>query len=78
MQKPETTQQPAPQPLQLLRLPEVVRLTGLKRSQIYLLQSRGTFPKCIKLGKRAAAWVAGEINSWVADRIAASRPELLK
>jgi prophage regulatory protein len=62
-------------PLQFLRLPEVEKLTGLKRSQIYLLQSRGTFPKCIKLGKRASAWIAGEVNGWLLERIAASRPD---
>ena len=77
MQKAATPppEPPATGPLQFLRLPEVEKLTGLKRSQIYLLQSRGTFPARIKLGPRAAAYLAHEVNGWIAARVAESRPE---
>lgn len=57
----------------LLRLPEVEKATGLKRSAIYADIQRGTFPAPIRLTKRAVAWPASEIAEWVNTKIAASR-----
>lgn len=61
--------------VRFLRLPEVLAITGLSRSQIYRLEadSASQFPKHIKLGASASAWVEGEVLQWCADRIAASR-----
>ena len=57
----------------ILRLPAVKTRTGLSRSTIYLRVSQGTFPKPVSLGVRAVGWVEEEIQSWLAERIAASR-----
>lgn len=57
----------------LLRLPSVEARTGLKRSAIYAGMKAGTFPACVKLGPRAAAWPLSVIESWIADRIRAGR-----
>lgn len=54
----------------LLRLPEVENATGKKRSAIYAEISAGTFPAPVKIGARASAWVAAEVQSWIASRIA--------
>ncbi len=54
----------------LLRLPEVESATGKKRSAIYAEISAGTFPAPVKIGARASAWVAAEVQSWIASRIA--------
>lgn len=56
----------------LLRLSGVKSRTGLGRSHIYALAARGEFPKPLKLGDRASAWVAGEVDEWVMARIRAS------
>lgn len=48
----------------LLRLPDVERMTGLKKSAIYAGMKNGTFPQCVKIGARAAAWPAQEIRDW--------------
>ncbi|MEO8998335.1 MAG: AlpA family transcriptional regulator [Rhodanobacter sp.] len=56
-----------------LRLPEVCRVTGLSRSQIYRLEAAGQFPQHVKLGASASAWIDREVAQWQADRIAASR-----
>ena len=56
----------------LLRLPDVEARTGLRRSHIYSLAARGEFPKPLKLGDRASAWVEAEITEWVRARIRAS------
>jgi prophage regulatory protein len=57
----------------ILRLPAVKTRTGLSRSTIYLRVSQGTFPGPVSLGGRAVGWVEEEIQSWLAERIAASR-----
>ena len=57
-------------PLQVLRLNEVRRLTGLSRSHVYRLEAAGDFPRRIKLSTRASAWIASEIEGWLAGRIA--------
>lgn len=59
----------------LLRLPDVERTVGYKRSTIYKLIESGRFPRPIALGDRASAWVESEIAKWVESRIAASRSE---
>jgi prophage regulatory protein len=55
----------------LLRLPMVMRITGLARSTIYKLISQNQFPVPIKLSKRAVAWLQPEIERWVSSRVRA-------
>lgn len=55
----------------LIRLPGVMARTGLGRSEIYARISRGEFPKPVKLGERASAWVEREIAQYIEARIAA-------
>ena len=55
----------------LERLPQVKARTGLGRSEIYRRIAAGNFPPPIKLGQRASAWSAVEIDSWITERIAA-------
>lgn len=54
---------------QLLRLPSVENKTGLSKSEIYRRIKAGTFPVPIKLGARAVAWPAAQIDAWVNDLI---------
>jgi len=53
--------------LRLLRLPEVLELTGLKKSSIYARSKEGSFPKPVKVGARAVAWYAHEVEEWIKD-----------
>jgi prophage regulatory protein len=53
----------------LRRLPAVVAQTGLSKSEIYRRINSGTFPKPLKLGARAIAWPATEIDAWVKSLI---------
>jgi prophage regulatory protein len=57
----------------LLRLPDVIHVTGLSRAHIYALAADGQFPKPVKISDRASGWVASEIDTFVAARIAATR-----
>lgn len=52
----------------LLRLPAVMRETGLSRSSIYAAIKEGTFPAPVRIGKRAVAWRVADIVSWQAAR----------
>ena len=56
--------------LVLEKLPAVKARTGLSRSEIYRRISARTFPAPVKLGERASAWNATEIDGWIAARIA--------
>jgi prophage regulatory protein len=56
-------------PRRFLRLPAVKEMTGLGRATIYELIERGEFPGQVKIGRRAAAWLADEIAAWQAARI---------
>ncbi len=55
----------------LLRLPEVQRLTGLRRSAIYEQMQRGIFPRSVKAGPRAATWSEAAVQAWISERIGA-------
>ncbi|OTA18174.1 AlpA family phage regulatory protein [Xenorhabdus beddingii] len=57
----------------LIRLPEVCRRTGLGKSTVYKYIAEGKFPKQIKTGARASAFVESEIDAWISRRIIASR-----
>lgn len=56
----------------LLRLPAVESRTGLRKSAIYAGMKAGTFPACLKLGRRASAWPSSAIDAWIAERIASA------
>ena len=53
----------------LMRLKEVMCVTGLSRSSIYRYISEGRFPESVSIGKRTTAWIDKEILRWVASRI---------
>jgi prophage regulatory protein len=55
----------------LIRLPEVIRLTGVSRSLVYAKIKPSSkwfdknFPRQVKISKRAVAWPLAEIQMWV-------------
>lgn len=55
--------------MQLLRLPEVLKMTGLSRASIYRRIKKGTFPDRVCLGGRSVAWVEEEVVAWIKARI---------
>jgi prophage regulatory protein len=58
-----------PTSLKLLRRREVEQLTGLSRSQIYILIQRNRFPRQIHVTARSVAWVHLEIEQWIEERV---------
>jgi prophage regulatory protein len=57
--------------LNIIRLPEVCRRTGVTKPTIYRLMAAGNFPRAKKIGIRAVGWVESDIDKWIASRIAA-------
>ena len=53
----------------LLRLPDVQKMVGLKRSSIYRAVKAGGFPVPVKIGTRAVGFSEAQIQQWIADRI---------
>lgn len=53
---------------ELLRRIQVQKKTGLSKSGIYSGLKNKTFPKPVKIGKRAVAWRKNEVNEWVSSR----------
>ena len=60
--------------LAILRLPDVTKRVGLKRSSIYAKCATGGFPTPISLSSGGAVgWLESEIDDWIKGRVAASR-----
>ena len=48
----------------LIRLPEVQKITGMSRAGIYKAMATGAFPTQIPIGERAVAWIDAEVFDW--------------
>ena len=48
----------------LVRLPEVLEVTGLSKPTIYRMIAEKRFPKQKRIGLRAVAWLAQDIDRW--------------
>jgi len=56
-------------PLRLMRLNEVLDLTGLSRATLYRKIAAGTFPPQHKLAERCCGWRAGEVEIWLRNPV---------
>ena len=50
-----------------LRLPDVLKLVGLKKSTLYLYISQNKFPAQKKIGGRISVWAAADVYRWMED-----------
>ena len=57
---------------EFLRMPSVLRRTGLGRSTIYRLMSEHKFPSPVRLSGRAVGWRRADLDLWSAARPSAS------
>ncbi|HZG33653.1 MAG TPA: AlpA family phage regulatory protein [Sphingopyxis sp.] len=56
-------------PLRMMRLDEVLNLTGLSRATLYRKIAAGTFPAQHKLAERCCGWRAGEVDIWLRNPV---------
>lgn len=52
-----------------LKLSDVMKATGKKKTSIYQEMKEGSFPQQIKTGKESVAWDANEIVRWKQAKI---------
>jgi len=62
----------------ILRLNATLAKTGLSRSVLYSEISKGNFPKQISLSERSIGFLESEVESWIDERVKASRPQGLE
>lgn len=51
----------------LIDLEGVIQMTTLKKSAIYAGMAKKTFPQCVRVAARRTAWLASEIDAWIAS-----------
>ncbi|MGR5118485.1 AlpA family transcriptional regulator [Vibrio astriarenae] len=56
--------------MRLIKLKEVISVTGLSRSSIYKFMDEKRFPQSISLGERSVAWVEEEVQDWIIEKVA--------
>ena len=49
----------------IMRMTDVCSELGVSRASVYRLLQSGSFPKPLKLGKRAIGWERDHIQQWV-------------
>ena len=52
----------------ILRLTQVLVITGLSKSTLYAMVKAKAFPRQVRLGKRSVGWKSGMVFAWVAAR----------
>lgn len=57
----------------ILRRDQVQDVTGLKKSQFYVLAKTPNFFQRVKLGKRTVGYLEHEVQAWIESRVKASR-----
>jgi len=60
--------------VRMLRLAQVLEVTGLGKTKIYDLQAEGRFPMRVKITSHSVAWIEEEVQAWLAERIEESMP----
>lgn len=60
-----------PEDGKLMRIEQVVKLTGLSKATVYRYVKEGTFPKIRKLGLKTTVFVRAEVEAWL-DAVIAS------
>lgn len=56
--------------MRIIRLKEVMDLTGLSRSTIYKYIAEGQFPIPVPLGDRCVGWLESEVHDWILAKVA--------
>ncbi len=56
--------------MRFIKLPQVISITGLSRSSIYLAISEGRFPQQVPLGARSVVWLESEVQEFMQNCVA--------
>lgn len=56
-----------PSPNSFVRLPQVLKETGLSRATLYRKVRDGTFPRQVRIATRCVGWRRNAIEQWLAN-----------
>lgn len=56
------------QPERILRLPELLEVTGLSTSSVYRMMAEKKFPRPVRLGRNSVGWRSTSVQEWVTSR----------
>ena len=54
--------------MNILRMKQVIKATGLSRTTLWRLERRGDFPKRLRLGPNSTGWLETEVQRWIESR----------
>ncbi len=60
--------QPVAQLDRLLRCADVLAMTGLSKSSVYIAMRREQFPRPVAAGARAVRWRQSQVQEWISAR----------
>ncbi len=60
---------------QVIKLPEVLAIVKCSKAKVYSEIKKGSFPRPIKLGDRAVAWLMDDVREWLDQRIKLSKQD---
>ncbi len=55
--------------MKILRLRQVLEMTGLSKSTLYLYIQNHQFPCQVPLGPKRVGWIEEEVARWISERI---------
>lgn len=61
--------------INISRLQDVMKMTGLPQSSIYYLIAKGDFPRPIALSAKRVGWCLSDVQAWLQARVDASKNE---
>lgn len=61
--------------MKVIRIAQVIAVTGLSKATIYRYMDKGVFSRPIKLGEHSVGWIEEEVIAWIESRVQA-RDEL--
>ena len=67
----QNTQSTEAQPTELIALPEVIKISGVKTTSIYNMLNKSSVSKKVHLGSRSVRWIKAEVLQWVSAQLAA-------
>lgn len=62
--------------MKILRMPEVIEMTGLSSASIYKQIRLGLFPAGIKLTARCTGWALSDVEAWIKTKYSRQGPTL--
>ncbi len=57
--------------MKILRLKQVVEITGTSKTTIYRWLNANQFPKPINLSSSSVGWLEADINDWIQSKVEA-------